>query len=455
MKDIEMGKSMKTSDIKLIKCNDRILITMLPLLSMLMAIVSSVFHNNRGTDTVKIGILTLLLTGVAVFYIRMNSENVLNKKLAQSIITFAYLISIGLLLFIPNPEIFSFWMIGGLLVAMLVDIKLGLLLHFNLSFLMGIAITMNLETTIQVLILGTVMCMLAGALKQKSTVIYAAIIILSMNITVAFVIHNFVFNTTSNYNYFLSLLSLFLVLTTAYFLSMPYSNAKQSEKNQTQGASVELKNEELAVATEPIILSSMEVSTHKIPIIEEDITDLQLSHVTRTSYDVLCDPENELIQKIKQHSESLYEHAVLIGELSYRAATEIGANGMLAMAGGLYHEVGKIKGKNYIEEGLLIAEEYAFPNDLKAILKEHNIKYEKPGSVEAAIVMLSDNIVATLDYIEKNDKNKYLPNKLIENIFQMRMEKGTLDSSSISVKDYKKLKEFYQKEFATVQSHEN
>jgi putative nucleotidyltransferase with HDIG domain len=166
------------------------------------------------------------------------------------------------------------------------------------------------------------------------------------------------------------------------------------------------------------------------------------------SYEVLCDTSNELMNKMKQFSEILYSHAIHIGDLSSRAAKEIGANDLIAMAGGLYHEVGKLNGKNYIEEGLLIAEDYAFPKELKAILKEHNIKYEKPSSVEAAIVMLSDNVVSTIEYIEKSEDHKFTTNKIIDNIFQMRMDKGTFDSSNLSLKDFKKLKEFYQKEFA-------
>ena len=447
---------MKTSEIKngVIKHSTSLMITMLPLLSMLMAVVPSVLHHSSVKDTIKIGILTLLLTSIVVFYIRINAENFLRKKLVLTVISFGYLTSIWLLLFAPNPEIFSFWMIGGLLVAMLIDTKLGLLIHVTLSFLMGIAVTMSLETTLQLLIIGGVMCLLAGALRQKSTVIYATIIILSTDITVAFVIHNFVFNTASNYNYFKSLISIFTVLVTAFFLSLIYnqSEMKKSVENNSLSlnpaslSEMELKKEVISVAAEQAV-GSMEL--HFVTPVEElEFTDIQLSHATRTSYEVLCDLDNELLRKLKQNSEILYAHAVRIGNLSYRAALEIGANEMLALAGGLYHEVGKINGKNYIEEGLIIAEDYAFPKELKAILKEHNIKYEKPGSVEAAIVMLSDNIVATIDYIEKNDEKKFSSNKIIENILQMRMDKGSLDSSSLSLMDYKKLKEFYQKEFA-------
>ena len=119
----------------------------------------------------------------------------------------------------------------------------------------------------------------------------------------------------------------------------------------------------------------------------------------------------------------------------------------MAKAGGLYHEIGKLKGRNYIEEGLLIAEDYAFPEELKAIIREHNIKYDKPRSVEAAIVMLSDSVVSTIEYIERTEEKKHSTNKIIDNIFQMRMDKGTFDGVNLTLKDFKLLKEFYQKEF--------
>jgi membrane-associated HD superfamily phosphohydrolase len=67
--------------------------------------------------------------------------------------------------------------------------------------------------------------------------------------------------------------------------------------------------------------------------------------------------------------------------------------------------------------------------------------------VEAAIVMLSDSVVSTIEYIEKSEENKFTTNKIIDNIFQMRMDKGTFDGANLSLKDFKMLKEFYQKEF--------
>jgi hypothetical protein len=61
--------------------------------------------------------------------------------------------------------------------------------------------------------------------------------------------------------------------------------------------------------------------------------------------------------------------------------------------------------------------------------------------------MLSDNIVSTIDYIAKSEDNKYPAGKIIDNIFQLRMDKGTFDGVNLSLKDFKVLKAFYEKEF--------
>lgn len=433
-----------------------VMITILPLLSMLASILPDVINKTTGVNTVKIGIITLLLTGAVAFFISVNAEGILDKKLAKTIIILSYLGSIFLLLFVPDSGIFSFWMICGLIVSMLIDSKLGLLLHFNLSFLMGISITDKPEQVIQVLIIGVLMSMLSGSLRNKSTVIYAAIIILSTNITISFAVNNMLFDSKSNFNYMYSLFSILVVIVIAFFISIIYNlgnmNAALPEDITGQASQdvaisdlsiTEVKNgDKIQVEAGTSFLKNASYKDELPDAISEQIrTDRW------TSYEVLCDPDNVLLKKLRDHSGSLYDHAIHIGELSLRAAKEIGADEMLTLAGGLYHDIGKLYGKNYIEEGLKIAEEYGFPKELKAIIKEHNIKYEKPGSLEAAIVMLSDSVVSTIEYIEKSDDHKFTTNKIIDNIFQMRLEKGTFDACSLSLKDYKKLKEFYQKEF--------
>lgn len=451
-----------------------VMVTLFPLLSMFTAVIPELMKHNPFAVTVKVGILVFILTSMASFYIRYNYKQLQSIQFGKTIIILSYLISICLLLLLPSPQCYHFWMLGGLTVAMLIDKKLGLLLHFNLSVLLGLALTMSIGSVLQVLIIGVMLCFLSEALQGKSTVIYATIILLSMNITVAFIINNFKFDMQTNYDYLLSMLSLLVVIVLSYFLSMFYhsfikslksANTKENSVEQLlerQGfiQDMELEQNSVWSSSEPGQL----VQDHVAEITQnENLSVLEVAAVvevmntslsfqgTKTNYDVLCDQNNILLQEMKACSKELFQHALTIGDLSHRAAIAIGANKTLTLAGGLYHEVGKIKGKNYMEEGQVLADEYGFPNELKAILREHNIKYDKPSSVEAVIVMLADNIVTTIEYIEKNDDRKFTTQKIIENIFQLRMDKGTFDSANLSLKDYKLLKEFFINEFSVKQ----
>ncbi len=452
-----------------------VMVTLFPLLSMLVAIIPELMKHNPFAVAVKVGILVFILTSVASFYIRHNYKELQSIQFGKTLITLSYLISICLLLLFPNPQYYHFWMFGGLLVAMLIDKKLGLLLQFNLTVLLGLALTMNIGTVLQVLIMGVMLCFLSEALQGKSTVIYATIILLSMNITVAFVINNFKFDMQTNYDYLLSMLSLLVVIVISFFLSRVYHSLIKSLKSgmdakensveqllEKQGFIQDKRQDVNAarISSDPdrLVLDSTanidqndNLSVLEVSAVEEVMNTSLSFQATKTNYDVLCDQNNILLQEMKEYSRELFQHALTIGDLSHRAAIAIGANKTLTLAGGLYHEVGKIKGKNYMEEGQVLAEEYGFPNELKAILREHNIKYDKPSSVEAVIVMLADNIVTTIEYIEKNDDRKFTTPKIIENIFQLRMEKGTFDSANLSLKDYKLLKEFFINEFSMKQ----
>ncbi len=478
--------------------NSSIFLTILPILSMIASIIPGIMQKTPGVEIAKAAVLMMILTMVATFYIRLYSENIFNRRFAKTIIILSYLCSIVLVLMVPKPHLYSLWMLGGLFVAMVIDNKLGLLFHFSLSFILGITYVPQPEAIIHILIIGVIMNLLSGALRSRSTMVYAMIIILSTNVTLSFIINNFIFNSQESYNYLYSLFSLLAVMVAAFLLCVLYDRwevkgkALQSEQcgertgelsaepsgkwigdsfEELNGKPVEKWNVEsggelsVGQAKSPSFNAlTSESGIHNLELGEQTSSILQAASLEievgepepiidpSSSYDVLCSKENELMMKLKAHSETLYDHALSIAEISGRAAGQIGAGEQLAYAGGLYHEIGKINGKNYIEEGLAIAEDYAFPRELKSIIKEHNIKYDKPGSVEAAIVMLTDSVVSTIEYISKTEEHKFTPQKVIDSIFQMRMEKGTLDQSHLSLRDFKLLKEFFLKEFTKAES---
>ena len=423
---------------------------LLPFLSVAIITLSGSLISLPFIELVKISVLTLILTSIFDFYVSWNVESILKYPFAKTILILSYLISLLLLMLIPDAKVNSLWMLGGLMVSMMIDYRLGLLIHFNMALILGITFFVAVQTMILLLVISVLLCLLSGALKQLSMAVYAVIIILSTNMTLSFVINNFMIDSKEVYPYFNSLFSLFIILVVSILSYLLY------QKFAVDPVPDLLQFVEAAQVKDPVQVIPMEDTENYN--VREDITDddgqeesediLPYGAQLRTSFDLLIQEENDLLLKLKEVSEQLYQHALYIGDISLRAAAAIGANEMIAKAGGLYHEIGKLNSNsNYIEEGLKIAQEYGFPRELIVILKQHNIKFEKPTSVEAAIVMLSDHVISTIDYIEKSGDKKYTTSKIIDNIFQMRMDKGTFDEAGLSVRDFKNLKIFYLNEF--------
>ena len=153
-----------------------IFLSLLPFLSVLTIILTGSIQNIDVLDLMKVGVLAFLLTTALCFFVRMH-DNIFEIKFSKTIILISYLLSIVLIMLQKSPEIYSFWMIGALLITMLIDNKLGLMVYFNLAFVLSITSYLNLEATIQLLIMGVLFALLSGSLRNKATVIYAAIIL--------------------------------------------------------------------------------------------------------------------------------------------------------------------------------------------------------------------------------------------------------------------------------------
>lgn len=372
--------------------SNRFIVPILPLLSVLLVVVFAVFKKQDTVDIIKSSLIILLLSSTIVFYLNIQKNRYLMYKKSSKIFFFiSYIASICLVMQAYSPNIYVLCLLGPLLIAMFIDDKLALMTCLNMTILLSINSGLRHEQTIHLLIVGLLMIILSNYLKEKSSFVYASIIIVSTNITLAFVINNFIFDHT--YSYMKSLLVLVFILLIAHSIYRIY------ERKYIY------------------------------------------------NYDLLINDNNELWIEIKKHSHSLYEHSKLIGELSEKAAEKIGADPKLSKAGGRFHEVGKIRQGDYMEMNLKIAEEYSFPQELKDIINEHNIMHDKPRSVESAIVMLTDHLVSTLQYISKTKNNIYSNDKIIEQLFQIRLKKGSFDESGLLVKDYKILKEFFIEEF--------
>lgn len=158
--------------------------------------------------------------------------------------------------------------------------------------------------------------------------------------------------------------------------------------------------------------------------------------------DKISNDKYEAVRLMKNKSTSLYYHSTEVAELSRIAARRIDADESLAYAGGIYHDLGKIAGAEYIKEGLILAGKYRLPKSVRAIMIEHNVKARLPRSKEAAIVMLCDTAISAVEYLKGTmDKKDMSEKSIIENALNKRLTSGTLHMSSLTLEEFEKIKE--------------
>lgn len=134
-------------------------------------------------------------------------------------------------------------------------------------------------------------------------------------------------------------------------------------------------------------------------------------------------------------------HCNRVARLGYVASTKMtGICSELVYAGGLYHEIGRLIGGKEVDNTVLVADDAGFPEPLLDVLSEHSYKEKLPTTKEAAVVMLVDNICETVEYLKRSSNAKVLISKVIDKAFTLRMNKGDLDGSGLSVKELSELR---------------
>lgn len=152
------------------------------------------------------------------------------------------------------------------------------------------------------------------------------------------------------------------------------------------------------------------------------------------------------MEELKERNAITFKHTLLVAEISYKAALAIQCDAELAKAGAMYHEVGQGLGEDYIKESIKLCRKYKIPSDVQRIVKEHNTEHAKAGSKEAAIVMLSDTIISTMERNRQKSEGQFSDtNQIIEKVFQVRESSGDLDKSKLSEEEIQILMEIYKK----------
>ncbi len=170
-------------------------------------------------------------------------------------------------------------------------------------------------------------------------------------------------------------------------------------------------------------------------------------HDQLRAYEKIIKNDYPLFQDIKNYSKVEYIHAMKVGTVALKCAAEIGANEMLAAAGGFYYRLGVIEGEPYIENGVRLAEEKCFPLDVIQILWEYNGEQMLPSSKESAIVHMVDACVKKIELLSSQKLSSSWNQDMV--IYQTLNElsaSGIYDESGLSMNQFLKVRELLVRE---------
>ncbi len=211
----------------------------------------------------------------------------------------------------------------------------------------------------------------------------------------------------------------------------------------------------------------------------------------------LLDLNQPLLRELAINAPGTYHHSLLVGNLAESGARAIGANTLLTRAGAYYHDIGKMEFKEYfienqsvgsenihnhltpsrsaeiivghISNGLLLADKYKLPPQIKAFIAEHhgktrlmyflakaqreqgeNVREEifrypgpKPQTKETAIVMLADVVEAATRSLEQPTPEEL--QETVRRMINVRVSEGDLDESPLTLRELTSIEQAFMR----------
>jgi putative nucleotidyltransferase with HDIG domain len=211
----------------------------------------------------------------------------------------------------------------------------------------------------------------------------------------------------------------------------------------------------------------------------------------------LANPSSRLLRRLLLETPGTYHHSVMVGNLAERAAETIGADPLLARVAAYYHDIGKMKNplafienqagarnihddltaetsariiSSHIRDGIDLGYEYGLPVKIIGFIPQHHgtsvmsyfygkalrevggredlvdrdlFRYPgpKPQSPEAAILMLSDGVEASVRSLDEKDEASI--RAMVDRIVDARVEDGQLDDADLTLKNISQIKDAF------------
>ncbi len=216
----------------------------------------------------------------------------------------------------------------------------------------------------------------------------------------------------------------------------------------------------------------------------------------------LTDTNSKLLRRLSEEAPGTFQHSLQVANLAEMGALEVRANALLARAGAIYHDIGKLKNPmyfienqssnlnphddiefdesaeiiiNHVLDGIEIAKENNLPDELIDFIRTHhgttNVQYfykqyianfpdeeidikdftypgPKPFSKETAILMMADSSEAAA----RSLKNPTADNidVLIEKVINKQINDNQFVNAAITLKEITQLKKLFKKKLVNI-----
>ena len=160
------------------------------------------------------------------------------------------------------------------------------------------------------------------------------------------------------------------------------------------------------------------------------------------------DTEYPLLVQLKEKNKDAYFRAIHVAYLAERIALDLGLNARAVKTMSYYGKIGTIDGTTKWEDVKHFYIENNFPEEAVQYLKEYiENDRKKQLSKEAAVIYMSDTIIASIMYLFEKDKNtKINYDELIDKVFAHKIENRELYNYDISLYELDRMKALMKKE---------
>lgn len=403
---------------------------------------------------IGICIIVLLMQTFVYEYIRTNNSKLWSStKEKLMLFTIYCIIIVTIKLMSKVPYMIIPIQLSGMLVAMLIDLPLGIIINLVVSIVSMFMYNGSVDFLIYFIISGTFACMLTRYTYARSNTIKAAISI--------------------------SIVNAVIILGTGFLVEQTY-------------------NEQLILKSSLGILNGF--ITLIIVIGSLPFWEIAFDAITPIKLFELTNPNQPILKKLIIEAPGTYHHSIIVANLAEMAAMNIGANEALARAGAYYHDIGKLKYPNYFSENqagenphdyllpldsakiiiehVQAGQEYAenenLPKSIKDMISQHHgntlVKYfyykakkdfpeedineqnyRYPGPIpqtkEAAILMLADTVEAAVRSMFSQGKSMDEIKVIVGNLIKDKLDDGQLKASGLTINDLDTIQNSFLKVF--------